>query len=164
MKESVHMRYSTLTFLPFGVVTGKAPNVTVGGGGSSSQKTKLCRPEYCADDPFFKHKCRFCHKVFGSDSALQIHIRSHTGTSPADASAGKGTAASTAQRKEAAAAASSLAALRPMAPSLLLPHHAATSLRRHQAPWYFYNDVQLPLPKPTQDKQGRKNYLFYYIL
>lgn len=29
-----------------------------------------------------RHRCRFCHKVFGSDSALQIHIRSHTGERP----------------------------------------------------------------------------------
>ena len=35
--------------------------------------------QFVGDDPFFKHKCRLCHKVFGSDSALQIHIRSHTG-------------------------------------------------------------------------------------
>lgn len=35
-----------------------------------------------ADEPFFKHKCRFCAKVFGSDSALQIHLRSHTGERP----------------------------------------------------------------------------------
>ena len=41
----------------------------------------LERTQYAAEDPFFKHKCRFCHKVFGSDSALQIHIRSHTGES-----------------------------------------------------------------------------------
>ncbi|XP_057684747.1 sal-like protein 3b [Corythoichthys intestinalis] len=34
------------------------------------------------DEPFFKHKCRFCAKVFGSDSALQIHLRSHTGERP----------------------------------------------------------------------------------
>lgn len=27
------------------------------------------------DDPQFKHRCKFCGKVFGSDSALQIHIR-----------------------------------------------------------------------------------------
>lgn len=33
-------------------------------------------------EPFFKHRCRFCGKVFGSDSALQIHIRSHTGERP----------------------------------------------------------------------------------
>ncbi|KAM4608138.1 sal-like protein 1 [Discoglossus pictus] len=34
------------------------------------------------DESFFKHKCRFCAKVFGSDSALQIHLRSHTGERP----------------------------------------------------------------------------------
>ncbi|KAL7401509.1 hypothetical protein ABVT39_000847 [Epinephelus coioides] len=30
----------------------------------------------------FKHRCRFCSKGFGSDSALQIHLRSHTGERP----------------------------------------------------------------------------------
>ncbi|XP_041417057.1 sal-like protein 1 isoform X2 [Xenopus laevis] len=35
-----------------------------------------------SDEAFFKHKCRFCAKVFGSDSALQIHLRSHTGERP----------------------------------------------------------------------------------
>ncbi|XP_075044965.1 sal-like protein 1 [Mixophyes fleayi] len=35
-----------------------------------------------SDESFFKHKCRFCAKVFGSDSALQIHLRSHTGERP----------------------------------------------------------------------------------
>ncbi|PNF41643.1 hypothetical protein B7P43_G07641 [Cryptotermes secundus] len=35
-----------------------------------------------AQEPFFKHRCRYCGKVFGSDSALQIHIRSHTGERP----------------------------------------------------------------------------------
>ncbi|XP_067652350.1 sal-like protein 1 [Haliotis asinina] len=44
--------------------------------------TMLERSQYASDDPFFKHKCRFCHKVFGSDSALQIHVRSHTGERP----------------------------------------------------------------------------------
>ena len=29
-----------------------------------------------------KHRCKYCAKVFGSDSALQIHIRSHTGERP----------------------------------------------------------------------------------
>lgn len=33
-------------------------------------------------ESLFKHKCRFCSKVFGSDSALQIHLRSHTGERP----------------------------------------------------------------------------------
>ncbi|XP_023219873.1 sal-like protein 1 [Centruroides sculpturatus] len=34
------------------------------------------------DEAFFRHRCRFCGKLFGSDSALQIHIRSHTGERP----------------------------------------------------------------------------------
>lgn len=34
------------------------------------------------NEPYFKHRCRYCGKVFGSDSALQIHIRSHTGERP----------------------------------------------------------------------------------
>ncbi|RWS15905.1 Homeotic protein spalt-major-like protein [Dinothrombium tinctorium] len=34
------------------------------------------------EDPTCRHRCRFCGKVFGSDSALQIHIRSHTGERP----------------------------------------------------------------------------------
>lgn len=33
-------------------------------------------------ESLFKHRCRYCGKVFGSDSALQIHIRSHTGERP----------------------------------------------------------------------------------
>lgn len=34
------------------------------------------------DDPTLKQRCRYCKKVFGSDSALQIHLRSHTGERP----------------------------------------------------------------------------------
>ncbi|XP_069476759.1 sal-like protein 3 isoform X1 [Ambystoma mexicanum] len=49
---------------------GKPPNVSV------------FEPKATSEDPFFKHKCRFCAKVFGSDSALQIHLRSHTGERP----------------------------------------------------------------------------------
>ncbi|XP_060030058.1 sal-like protein 3 [Erinaceus europaeus] len=49
---------------------GKPPNVGV------------FEPKAGTEDPFFKHKCRFCAKVFGSDSALQIHLRSHTGERP----------------------------------------------------------------------------------
>lgn len=49
---------------------GKPPNVSVFDTKPSTE------------DPFFKHKCRFCAKVFGSDSALQIHLRSHTGERP----------------------------------------------------------------------------------
>uniref|UniRef100_A0A668AA62 Sal-like protein 1 n=1 Tax=Myripristis murdjan TaxID=586833 RepID=A0A668AA62_9TELE len=40
------------------------------------------KPKTSSKDSFFKHKCRFCTKVFGSDSALQIHLRSHTGERP----------------------------------------------------------------------------------
>lgn len=35
-----------------------------------------------SDDPTLKHRCRYCGKIFGSDSALQIHLRSHTGERP----------------------------------------------------------------------------------
>uniref|UniRef100_A0A3B4Z5Y3 Sal-like protein 1 n=1 Tax=Stegastes partitus TaxID=144197 RepID=A0A3B4Z5Y3_9TELE len=49
---------------------GKLPNVS------------LFEPKPSPEEPFFKHKCRFCAKVFGSDSALQIHLRSHTGERP----------------------------------------------------------------------------------
>ncbi|GFY59939.1 sal-like protein 3 [Trichonephila inaurata madagascariensis] len=33
-------------------------------------------------DPALRHKCHFCGKLLGSDSALQIHLRSHTGEKP----------------------------------------------------------------------------------
>ncbi|KAF5893380.1 sal-like protein 1, partial [Clarias magur] len=49
---------------------GKLPNMT-----SFGHKRPF-------DEGLFKHKCRFCAKVFGSDSALQIHVRSHTGERP----------------------------------------------------------------------------------
>ncbi|NWR08411.1 SALL4 protein, partial [Paradoxornis webbianus] len=44
---------------------GKPPNISM-----SESKPK-------AEEPLFKHKCKFCGKVFGKDSALQIHLRSH---------------------------------------------------------------------------------------
>ena len=58
------------------ILPGTKPS---GSTSSSSSGTMLDRSQYAADDPFYRHKCRFCHKVFGSDSALQIHVRSHTG-------------------------------------------------------------------------------------
>uniref|UniRef100_H3B1K9 Spalt like transcription factor 4 n=1 Tax=Latimeria chalumnae TaxID=7897 RepID=H3B1K9_LATCH len=48
---------------------GKPPNISIEGKSN---------PE----ESFFKHKCKFCSKVFGNDSALQIHLRSHTGERP----------------------------------------------------------------------------------
>ena len=135
--------------------------------GASSQGTMLSRPEYCAEDPFFKHKCRFCHKVFGSDSALQIHIRSHTGTSaPSDKMVASMTSHRGGRETErggtsSSSSSSSQMALprsltRPLSSTAMMHHQHAPALH-HQTPWYFYNDVQLPLPKP-QEVQGR-NYL-----
>ncbi|CAL8375128.1 unnamed protein product [Arctogadus glacialis] len=48
----------------------KAINITLPGSKASSNRG------------FFKHRCRFCSKLFGSESALQIHVRSHTGERP----------------------------------------------------------------------------------
>ncbi|XP_026058914.1 sal-like protein 1 [Carassius auratus] len=42
----------------------------------------VCEHKRPSEDCIFKHKCKFCAKVFGSDSALQIHLRSHTGERP----------------------------------------------------------------------------------
>ncbi|XP_038827394.1 sal-like protein 3 [Salvelinus namaycush] len=49
---------------------GKLPNVS------------MFNTKPSPEEPFFKHKCRFCAKVFCSDSSLQIHLRSHTGERP----------------------------------------------------------------------------------
>lgn len=43
---------------------------------------KLFAPKLSSKECLYKHKCRFCGKVFGKDSALQIHLRSHTGERP----------------------------------------------------------------------------------
>ncbi|XP_069692311.1 homeotic protein spalt-major-like isoform X3 [Periplaneta americana] len=51
-------------------------------GGKSNSLSPYDSKSGGRNEPFFKHRCRYCGKVFGSDSALQIHIRSHTGERP----------------------------------------------------------------------------------
>nr|CAB3265849.1 sal-like protein 3 [Phallusia mammillata] len=48
-------------------------NTPASGNGNSDDKQQA---------GFAKHACRYCQKIFGSDSALQIHLRSHTGERP----------------------------------------------------------------------------------
>lgn len=54
----------------------------------SSKKVRAKLPGAAADlkvtsgEHQLKHKCKFCGKTFGNDSALQIHLRSHTGERP----------------------------------------------------------------------------------
>ncbi|XP_054709186.1 sal-like protein 1 [Uloborus diversus] len=56
------------------------------GLGNSSDILRFCKKgdvkREGSEEAFFRHRCRYCGKVFGSDSALQIHIRSHTGERP----------------------------------------------------------------------------------
>ncbi|XP_037627777.1 sal-like protein 4 [Sebastes umbrosus] len=55
-------------------------------GIESSKKVKAKMlsplPESNNGDSLYKHKCKYCGKSFGNDSALQIHLRSHTGERP----------------------------------------------------------------------------------
>ncbi|XP_051688603.2 sal-like protein 4 isoform X1 [Oryctolagus cuniculus] len=62
--------FSTVALDPSKKGKGKPPSVSAVDV-KTKDETGLC-----------KHKCKYCSKVFGTDSSLQIHLRSHTGERP----------------------------------------------------------------------------------
>ncbi|XP_007936498.1 sal-like protein 4 [Orycteropus afer afer] len=62
--------FSTVALDPSKKGKGKPPNVS-----AAEVKPK-------DEAILYKHKCKYCSKVFGTDSSLQIHLRSHTGERP----------------------------------------------------------------------------------
>lgn len=50
--------------------------------GSLTDELAYLRENGSGSESNYKHRCRYCGKIFGSDSALQIHLRSHTGERP----------------------------------------------------------------------------------
>ncbi|KAL6119469.1 uncharacterized protein ACO6RY_04038 [Pungitius sinensis] len=64
--------------------TSTFSSIQSGMDSSKKVKTKTANPlpELKNGDPLYRHKCKYCGKSFGNDSALQIHLRSHTGERP----------------------------------------------------------------------------------
>ncbi|KAK7884129.1 hypothetical protein WMY93_027252 [Mugilogobius chulae] len=69
--------------LPQSPVMGFPSNFN-GSDAAKKAKAKLLSlpTEVKPSDSMYKHKCKYCGKSFGNDSALQIHLRSHTGERP----------------------------------------------------------------------------------
>uniref|UniRef100_A0A8C2FII4 Spalt-like transcription factor 4 n=1 Tax=Cyprinus carpio TaxID=7962 RepID=A0A8C2FII4_CYPCA len=70
-----------------GVMGIQSPFNTLATSIDSSKKAKnkipaMSESKMVSGEHMFKHKCKFCGKSFGNDSALQIHLRSHTGERP----------------------------------------------------------------------------------
>ncbi|XP_054429342.1 sal-like protein 4 isoform X1 [Pteronotus mesoamericanus] len=62
--------FSTVALDPSKKGKGKPPNVSPVDVKPKDEAT------------LYRHKCKYCSKVFGTDSSLQIHLRSHTGERP----------------------------------------------------------------------------------